>query len=70
MFLLFKEKKRARNDNWDFGVCLLESKNGRFVTVDCFFSEIGWLKPLFLQCFLSARFLDQVVKKGSLDKKQ
>ena len=38
------------------------SKNGRFVTHNCF-SKKKALKPLFLQCFLCARFLGQVVKK-------
>ena len=39
------------------------SKNGRFVTQNCF-PQNGLLKPLFLLCFLGARFFGQVVKKG------
>ena len=54
-------KKRVQNLN--FWIWIFLSKNGRFVTHNCF-STNALLKPQFLSCFLVARFLGQVVKKG------
>ena len=69
VFLLLKEKKKAKKiDNWNFwfweAFGFFWSKNGRFVTHNCF-SENVLLKPLFI-VFWGARFLDQVVKKGKI----
>ena len=44
-------------------------QNGRFVTQNCF-PKKGLLKPLFLLCFLGARFLAKLSKKGILDTHQ
>ena len=64
MFLLLEEKEKGKkNDNWNFWICYL-SKNGRFVTHICF-SKNALLKPLFLLCFLGARFLAKLSKKGN-----
>ena len=66
VFLLFKEKTRAkRNDNWNFWV--LGSKNGCFVTVNCFCS-FGLPKPLFYSVLGVRGFWAKWPKKGCLDK--
>ena len=48
VFWLLKEKKIGKkNDNWNLWILFFWSKNGRFVTHNCFSKKKG-LKPLFL----------------------
>ena len=46
-FIVVREEKGQKNDNWNFWIWDFLSKNGRFVTQNCF-PQNGLLKPLFL----------------------
>ena len=59
VFVVEREERSPKNDNWNFWICF-SSKNGRFVTHNCF-SKTALLKPQFFIVFLGAR---QVLKKG------
>ena len=52
-----------KNDNWNFWIWFFCPQNGCFVTQNCF-PKNGLLKPPFLLCFLGARFLAKLSKKG------
>ena len=68
VFLLLKERtKPPKNDNWNFRLWVLLSKNGRLVTQICF-QKHGLLNPpppIFIVFFWGSLF-GQVVKKREI----
>ena len=68
-FCCSRRRKNAKeNDNWNFRFGFL-SKNGRFVTGNCF-SEIGLLKHLFYSVFGCALFGPSCQKRAYWTKKE
>ena len=63
-----EREKFAKNDNWNFWIWFLLSKNGRFVA-HISFSKNALLKPLFYSVFGRA-FFGQVSKRDILDTHQ
>ena len=64
VFLLLTEKKEPpKNDNSNFWVWVFLSKNGRFVTHNCFW-KIGVLKPLFFIVFWGCALSGPSCQKG------
>ena len=64
MFLLLKEKKKAKNkDNWNLWIWVFCPKMAVSWCISAFQQNLP--RPLFLLCFLGARFLGQGVKKGN-----
>ena len=61
-FVVEREKRPKQNDNWNFWICVFWSKNGRFVTHNCFSKKAE--TPIFI-VFGGGRFLGQVIKKGN-----
>ena len=64
VFLLLKEKKIGKkNNNWNLWILVFWSKNGRFVTHNCFSNKRAW-NPYIYSVFLGSGFVGQGVKKG------
>ena len=61
-FVVERDEKGKKNDNWHFWIWDFLSKNGRFVTHICF-SKNALLKPLFYSVFWVRAFVE-LSKKG------
>ena len=64
-FVLLKEKKTGKNDNWNLWIWFFLVQKWPFRDAQLLFKKKA-LKQLFLLCFLCARFLGQVVTKGKI----
>ena len=64
-FLLLQEKKKDKtNDNWNLWIWAFGSKNGHFVTHNCF-SKMCSLKPLFYRVLGVLALWARLSKKGN-----
>ena len=63
VFFVVQREENKTNDNWNFWFCFYLSKNGRFVTVICFFKNWFAETPIFT-VFLGAHFGAKLSKRG------